>query len=150
MADLKSTFLSRRLNEYNREVIELMRRTMISKKVGVTGEGERSLAYTALVNGTSGTTKLSFKEYLRFVDMGAGRGHPLGGLRSVRVELASRNGGGNAFRKDNTFKAKKIYSKIVYGKLPALHNQLLYGFTEETIAALKAELQQLQQTTQTT
>ena len=38
-------------------------------------------------------------------------------------------------------KPKKIYSKIAYGKLNFLQGQLLYGYTEETIATLKNEMQ---------
>ncbi|MES2457203.1 MAG: hypothetical protein V4594_16735 [Bacteroidota bacterium] len=115
-------------------------------KVGETGEGAASIAYSSLVQGAGVEAKLSFKEYLRFVDMGVGRGHPLGGLKTVRVELKSRKNGGNKFVKDDTFKPRKIYARVVYGKLTPMYNRLLYGFTQETIDMLKKELEQANQT----
>ena len=74
--------------------------------------------------------------------MGAGRGHPLGGLKSTLVSLRSQNKTGIALSKDNVRKPKKIYSKPAYGNITWLQNELLYGYTEETIAALKQEMEQ--------
>ena len=76
--------------------------------------------------------------------MGAGRGHPLGGLTAVTVTLQASRKKGLAQVADRIRKPKKIYSKIVYSRVPYLHNRLLYGYTEETIALLKQELQQQQ------
>lgn len=110
--------------------------------VGVTDQGIESISYEALQLGEGGATgNLSFNEYLRFVDMGVGRAHPLGGLRSMRVTLQSRHQEGLALVKDKVRKPKKIYSKIAYGKLTWLENKLLHGYTEETVALLKAEIE---------
>lgn len=75
------------------------------------------------------------------VDMGAGKGHPLGGLSAVGVELQASKTKGLALVKDKGRKPKKIYAKIAYGKLSYLQGKLLHGFTEEAIAELKAELE---------
>jgi hypothetical protein len=141
MPDLKQTFIIRCLTEYNESVIELQRAQMRKLKIGKTDEGYNSFAYKVLQSGEGAYSQLSFKEYLRMVDMGAGRGHPLGGLKAVGVELQASRTKGLAFISDKTRKPKKIYSKIAYGKLSHLMGKLLYGYTEETIAMLKSELE---------
>lgn len=139
--DLKTTFIQKALAQYMQDVIVTMKIAAARAKVGVTDEAIRSLSYQAMQLGTEGgTASLSFKEYLRMVDMGAGRGHPLGGLSSMSVTLQASNRTGLVQVKDKVRKPKKIYSKIAYGKLTWLQNQLLYGYTEETIASLKKEM----------
>lgn len=139
--ELKTAFILQSLNRFNTEAIELMRNAMKRSGVGVSNEGYDSLAYKTFQSGQGAYSNLSFKEYLRFVDMGAGRGHPLGGLTSVTVALQASKKKGLAQVADRIRKPKKIYAKIVYGRLPYLHGRLLYGYTEEAIALLKNELQ---------
>jgi hypothetical protein len=139
---LQQSFILKALTQYNERVEAAMKRAMAAKNVNVTGEAARSIAYQVLQSGAGAESKLTFKEYLRFIDMGVGRGHPLGRLKKVRVELASRNAGGNVFKKDNVRKPKKVYSKTAYGELIFLENNLLHGYTEEAIANLKNELEQ--------
>jgi hypothetical protein len=139
--DLKQTFILQALAEYNQRVQIAMRRMMRKMKVGVSEEGFNSIAYNVAQQGAGAASKLSFKEYLRMVDMGVGRSHPLGGLKAVTLALKSKNQVGKALVKDNTRKPKKVYSKTAYGNLTWLNNKLLYGFTEETIELLKKELQ---------
>ena len=141
MADLKLTFQQRCLEQYMQMVKDAMKASARKNKVGITNEGVESIAYTAIQQGTSSLGKLSFKEYLRMVDMGAGRGHPLGGLTTMKITLSSSHKEGFGLKKDNTRKPKKIYSKVAYGKLTWLNNKLLYGYTEATIASLKKELE---------
>lgn len=125
-----------------------MRAEMRRLKIGVTDEGYNSMAYKVFQTGNSGAySNLSFNEYLRMVDMGAGRGHPIGSLSAVGVSLQASKKQGLSFVKDKTRKPKKIYAKIVYGKLPHLTGKLLYGFTDEAIAELKAELESKNLTT---
>ncbi len=145
--DLKQTFILKALTEYNQMVKAQMQGLMRKRKIGVTDEAYNSIAYAAAAQGNGAVSKLSFKEYLRMVDMGAGRGHPLGGLRSMTVELQSRRQSGKVLVKDRVRKPKKVYSKTAYGNLGWLQNQLLYGYTEETIAVLKQELQAQNTTT---
>jgi hypothetical protein len=142
MADLKQSFILKCLHDYNESVIATARATMRNLKVNDTGEGYNSFAYKVFQSGNEGAySNLSFKEYLRFVDMGVGRGHPLGSLEAVGVELKASKQKGLKYVKDKTFKPKKIYAKIAYGKLPHLTGKLLYGFTDEAIKELKAELE---------
>ena len=117
MSDLKTTFIQRSLAQYMQDVITTM--TFAAKRagVGVTEEGIKSLSYQALQQGAGGTANLSFKEYLRYVDMGVGRGHPLGGLTAMSVTLKGQRKTGMVQIKDNVRRPKKIYSKIAYGKL---------------------------------
>lgn len=139
--DLKLTFIQKNLAEYLSMVERTMQSLARKYKVGVTDEAIKSIAYKALQNGTGAKGELSFKNYLRFVDMGVGRGHPLGGLTAMKVVLQSKRQEGLAQVKDKRRKPKKMYSKAAYGNLTWLNNKLLYGFTEETIALLKKELE---------
>lgn len=147
MADLKQTFILRCLKEYNERVIAAMRRELQRLKVNDTGEGERSLAFEVFKSSADGAySTLSFNEYLRMVDMGVGRGYPLGGLKSMSVELqASKKRGIGYVNKRR--KVKKIYASIAYGNLSTLTGKLLYGLTDEVIAQLKQELEQKNTTT---
>lgn len=140
--DLKMTFIQKVLSEYGRESEAAMRNAARGMKIGVTGEGMQSIAYEAIQQGSGGTMRLSFKEYLRMVDMGAGRSHPLGGLSSMAATLEASNKTGLVQVKDKTRKPKKFYSKVVYGKLGWMYNKLLYGYTEETVAMLKKEIEE--------
>lgn len=126
--------------EYLDRVEAGMKAAAARMKVSKTGEGVASIDSSTRGNGAGVTGELSFKEYLRFVDMGVGRGHPLGGLKATKVALQASNRVGTALKKDNTYKPKKLYSKTAYGNLNYLYNKLLYGYTEETIAMLKKEI----------
>lgn len=120
--DLKLSFIEVRLREYLEDVRKDMIIQMGRDDVGITEELEKSI--TGKVSGESfKTAELIFKEYGRFVDMGVGSGHPLGGVKQTRKVLGRKKQPGR--------KRKNIYSRIAYGKLNYLENQLLYGFTEE-------------------
>jgi hypothetical protein len=135
--DLKLTFINQCLTQYMESVIETMRVMFRRYNIGISDEALKSLAYEQLQRSAN----LKFKEYLRMVDMGAGRGHPLGGLKAVSVALQSRNKVADILVKDRTRKPKPVYSKTAYGKLTWLENKLLHGFTEETIAVLKQNME---------
>jgi hypothetical protein len=140
--DLKLTFQQQVLAQYNQDCIAAMQLMMRRMKIGKTEEGYNSFTYDALMQGSSAISNLTFREYLRFVDMGVGRAHPLGGLTTMKVTLQAQQKEGLAFVKDKGRKPKKFYSKLVYGKLTWLQNKLLYGYTEETIAMLKKNITQ--------
>jgi hypothetical protein len=139
--DLKLTFIQKCLAEYMQSVVQAIPIAAKRAGVGVTDAGIKSLSYEAFQLGAGGSANLSFHEYLRFVDMGAGRGHPLGGLRTMAVTLQASNRTGLVQVKDKMRKPKKIYSRIAYGKLNWFENKLLHGYTEETIRTLKLEMQ---------
>jgi hypothetical protein len=139
MADLKQTFILRCLSQYMADVQAAMHVTASRMKIGVTNDAINSIAYKVAAQSAGAVASLSFKEYLRMVDMGVGRGHPLGGLKSMKLTLqASKAEGYSQVHKNR--QSKKIYSKIAYGKITWLQNKLLYGYTEETIAMLKSEI----------
>lgn len=141
--DLKTAFILKSVIEYNEIVSSQMVIAARRLKIGVTNEGISSIAYQAAAQGNGVVSKLSFKEYLRMVDMGAGRGNPIGGLSTMRVTLQASNTRGLAVTKKKR-KPKKFYSKIAYGNLTWLQNNLLYGYTQETIAMLQKEISQNQ------
>lgn len=145
--DLKTSFIHKSLAEYMQAVKQGMIRSAGRQKVGVTNESIATIAYAAATQGATTSASLSFADALRYVDMGVGRGHPLGGLQAVRQTLQASTRVGVVLKKDNTRKPKKIYSKVAYGNLTWLENKLLYGFTEETIAQMKKELEQKNTTT---
>lgn len=134
--DLKLTFIRKCLEDYMASVKSGMALMFQRYKVGVTDEGLKSIASDA----TESTAHLRFKEYIRFVDMGVGRRHPLGGLKTMAITLRAHKNG-VAQVKDNVRKPKKIYAKTAYGKLTWLENKLMHGYTEETIAMLKQTLE---------
>jgi hypothetical protein len=140
-ADLKSSFIIKSLRTYFDSVMDTMDAMISKMKIGVSDEGRKSLSYQAIQQGGGAAGSLTFKEYMRMVDMGAGRGHPLGGLTSTKLTLLAENKTGLAQVKDRVRRPKKFYSKTVYGRITWLQNQLLYGYTEEVIETLKKELQ---------
>lgn len=135
--NLKDTFIQRALQEYMARVIRSVQIDMQRKKVGQTGEAAQSL--DSRVHSQTG--ELIFRQYLRFVDMGVAKSHPLGGLAKTKAVLLASRGGGEVFTKDRTVKPRKVYSKNAYGNLSWLQGKILYGYTEETIEMLKKELQ---------
>lgn len=138
--DLKHTFILKAVQDYI-QVCERTFEVLLSRmKVDDTGALRRSFRNEARAVGSGATGELIFKEYGRFVDMGVGRGQPLGALKATEVALLSRNLEGKALVKKRDRKPKKFYSPIIYGKLTYLQNRLLYGYTEETIAMLKKEI----------
>lgn len=139
---MKQEFVTRALTEFHQRVTSQMREVARRKGIGVTNEGINSLAFQVYKSGQEGgRSNLTFKQYLRFVDMGVGRGHPLGGLTSTVISLQASRTKGLAQIKDRTRKPKTyLYSRVAYGNLTGLQNQLLYGYTEEAIEALKKEL----------
>ncbi len=140
MPDIKQTFIQRALQDYMLQVEAGMRQAAVRNKVGITNEGINSLSHKILQLGGGALGQLSFLDYLRFVDMGAGRGHPLGGLKAVEVTLQASRHTGAALVADKIRKPKKIYAKVAYGKLNYLIGKLSFGYTEEVIAQLKEEL----------
>lgn len=120
-------FIEEELRRFNVDIERSMRQAMRALGVGVTDEGYQSIKAELL---TKVSTQLSFHEYLRMRDMGAGRGSKLG--ISNDSTIANRTGR----------KPAQIYSKPVYGHLPRLVQNLVSNLTEETITRLKNQLTQ--------
>lgn len=139
--DLKQDFILYALKEYFNMVIVALRQQYNKYKIGESGDGFNSFSASTQMLGAGAMGGLSFNEYLRFIDMGVGRAHPLGGLTNTKVTLEFHGKTGFATEQNKTRKPKKFYSKTAYGKLNWLEGKLLYGYTEETIAMLKNNLQ---------
>lgn len=134
---VKDAFVQKAITEYMRMTIADMRRAIVQKKVGESGAASRSL------DSTTGPShgELIFADYLRFVDMGVGKGQPLGGLKAMKVALKSSNKSGYSLEKNRGRKAKKVYSKVAYRNLSWLQGKILYGYSEEAIRLIKAEME---------
>ena len=129
--DLKLAFVHRCLTDYMQSVIKAMKRSIIKKDARVTDELLNSFAYAVYQQNAHGNADLKFAEWGRMVDMGVGRGHPLGGIKATSSLIAEKG----------VRKPKKIYSPIAYGHLNGLIGDLMYAFTEETKAILKQQLE---------
>jgi hypothetical protein len=133
-------FIQQSLESYMQDVQKGMISSSTNKKAIRTRAGVNSLASSAKAGDSKGSASLSFKNYLRFVDMGVGRGHPLGKITRMQTKLKSMSGKHEFQGKDKARSPKKIYSPVAYGKLNHLIGKLAYGFTEEAIATIKNEL----------
>jgi hypothetical protein len=132
---VKMTFIHRAVEKYANDVVQAMQRSITKNNAIKTGALRDSLSASANDN----VGKLMFKEYGRFIDMGVGRGKNLSQVKQKQDKLTK---GTRKLRK-----RKKIYSPIAYGKLNGLMGDIMYGLTEETIAAIKNELQNTAPTT---
>lgn len=137
---IKQAFIQQSLQDYQRRVVQRMRQAVTQRKAKKTGDLKNSITGSASATGNSGTASIKFKEYGRFVDMGVGRGHPLGGMAALQQNLILASGGEKRNAKSPR-KAKKIYSKVAYGQLGTLMSDLAYGYTQETINQIKSQLQ---------
>lgn len=138
--DLKQTFILKAVNDYIEDCEKAFALLIRRYKIGKSDELLKSFRHRAATSGKGAVGELIFREYGRFIDMGVGRGHPLGGLQATKVALQSKKMEGLALVKDKTRKPKKFYSPVIYGKLTYLQNRLLYGYTEQTIEMLKREM----------
>lgn len=140
MSDLKQIYIERALAEYMRSVQGTME-LVLAKRANDTGDLKNSISsQVSKLTTAGGTAELKFKDYGRFIDMGVGKGHPIGAAAKNRdmVVLATNGKIRNA---KPVRKPVKFYSKIAYGKLNGLMQDLLYRLTEETLEKLKNELQ---------
>jgi hypothetical protein len=138
--DLKMTFILREVQRYLDACIQTSKLIIARKGIGETDELVKSFSSQARNAGTGAVGELIFKEYGRYVDMGAGRGNPIGSLAKTKVALQSKNQEGIAFIKNRSRKPKKFYSPVIYKELNYLQNRLLYGYSQETIDMLKKEI----------
>lgn len=128
--DLKQTFILRAVQNYLDILMVALPAALKRKKIGVTDDLLNSIRTQASKSGSGAIGKLIFDESGRMIDMGVGRGNPLGGLKAVRETLLSTRQTGT-YLKAQGRKPKKWYSPVAYGKLGILENELMYGFTEE-------------------
>ena len=131
LKDIKLLFIASALKDYMQRNKRGMEREIIRRNTRNTDELLNSIQFRTFQENAEGNATLSFALHGRFVDMGVGKGNPLGGGPNSTVEALSKAKGR---------KPQKIYSPIVYGNLNGLINDLLYGFTEESINTIKKNL----------
>ena len=128
------------LTDYLREVKETMPEAGKNAGMDPNGKGLQSVRYAVSESGDGVVGQIYFHEYLRHVDMGVGRGRPLGSLTTITARPRSAKAG-RVFVKDRTYKPKKIYARIAYGKLNWLEGRLMYGLIDEVVAELKSQIE---------
>lgn len=142
MDQIKTTFIQRAVARYCDDVIRRMSKVIDGKKIIDTSELKHSLSSSVNSNSAGATGKLIFNEYGRFVDMGVGRSHPLGGsIRALQDTIIASNGAKRSLGRKEARKPRKFYSPIAYGKLNGLIGDIAYGFTDEAANAIKRELE---------
>lgn len=138
-SDIKLTFIQRAVERYADDVVAAMDRSITKRKVVDTGDLKSSLANTVQATEKGAIGKILFNRYGRYVDMGVGRGNKLGtGVEALQNAILSSQG---ADRKKRGIKPRKFYSPIAYGKLNGLIEDIAYGLHDETVQAIRAELE---------
>ena len=139
MDTIKLAFIDKMLNRYGSEVGTAMRRA-IRQQVDPNSSGslKNNISHRVFTNANTSTMELSFPIQGRYIDMGVGKGHPIGSKNLVQKAIKGKSG--------RTLKAKigrkrqKVYAAVAYGKLGGLVGDLAYGLTQETINTIKEEL----------
>lgn len=141
-SSIKLTFIQRAVQRYADDVISAMERKMQRMKVIDTSALRESLDSNVGVDGSGNAVgKLLFLQYGRYIDMGVGRGNPVGGdVQNLQNRILASEGK-DRFKNKSGRKPRKIYSPIAYGKLNGLIEDISYGFTQETINSIKKELE---------
>ena len=121
--------------------VEQQMEATIAKKAEGTGALRQSVRNKVAKSGVGAAGELMFKEYGRWLDMGVRPGHPLGGLRLRSETLKASKKTGFSQTRRRKVKPVKIYSKVAYGNLKFLINDLLYGYTEQVINDTKQTLE---------
>ena len=134
MEQAKLDFINEELYEWADWIDKKLREKFSQMDIGFSDELINSLSYQVFNSAglNDGAYELSFLEYGRMVDMGAGR-------------KASETIAGNrkAYRKvseQKIRKAKKWYSKTTYGGLNRLINGLVNGYQDASLNSLKDNL----------
>lgn len=116
-------FLQVELADWAIMVERRLKQTLLNKEINATGDLLRSLSYQTFVagGGNSGRFQLSFLEYGRFVDMGAGK----------RSKLETINGNTRALkgRKPQKWYTKKVYDMVFGNLLDRLYNNYAASVT---------------------
>ncbi len=121
----QQNFINHELDAWADRVADAVIAGLKKNKIGITQELRDSVKARARQN----VGELLFKEYGRFVDMGAGKGSKRGieSISSNRAALTGR-------------RPKKFYSKTAYGTLGSLINALLSNYQEHIVYQAKTQL----------
>lgn len=124
----EQAFIAQEIDKWAEHVADLVLEAIRKRKIKVSSALEKSIRGQA----KNHIGELIFRQYGRFVDMGAGRGYQKG------VEKISEN----RRRLTRTGRTpKKFYSKISYGTLSGLMRDLLNTYSEKIIYDAKTRLE---------
>lgn len=139
-AQFEEKFIQHELTEWGDYVEEKLRQSLDALNVGYTQELISSLSHRVMAASSSqkGQYQQLFKEYGRFVDMGAGRGKMLQTEANKRRALKRRKG---------VREPKKWYSKTFFGSLNKLIGALSHNYAQFAMQQFR-ELQSQSNTTQ--
>ena len=123
------------ISDWARYTIERLQKSIVTKKIGVSGSLNYSLLYhlASLAGGDVSSVTLNFNYYGRFVDMGVGRGHKIESVKS-NADIYSLVGGGR--------RPKKWLGKTLYGEVAALRDIMSTHYGEEGVQILKDSITQ--------
>ncbi len=108
----------------------ILRHELRKRKIGVTDDLFKELTTDIQVRGQAVLEgNLTMLTRGRFIDMGVGRGHSLGGSRGSFDLDSGRTRKGR--------KPKKWYSRPWHGRLHSLYGAIGYSLVEQSIASIK-------------
>lgn len=127
----KLLFIQNTLYEWGQKLIDELKQRLKELDIQATGDLLKSLSYQVFQASeySQGEIHISFAEWGRMVDMGAGRAPK---IESVENNLQHFN---------QNRKPQKFYSKTAYGLLNLLISNISHGFQDEIIDKLKNSLQ---------
>ena len=130
----KLKFIDNELHQWADWIDKKLREKFTKMDIGVTDELLNSLGYQVFNKSglNDGQYSLSFLEYGRMLDIGAGRGSS---QRISNARNAYKEASENKIRKP-----KKWYSKTTYGGLNRLINALINGYQPAIINTVKENL----------
>lgn len=130
----KLDFIYHELAEWAKVVDTRLKKQFAKRKIGFSDELFRSLHYEVFkaASGNDGEFRLSFLEYGRMLDMGAGRGaqHSIKENRKAYRRVSDHH----------IRQPKKWYSPTAYGSLNRLIGSLVNGYADGTLNLLKNNL----------
>jgi hypothetical protein len=126
--------------EWTAKTEAILKNELQKHKIGVTGTLANSIK--SQVDAKIGDTieiAFQFARHGRFVDMGVGRGMPLGTRAQKTDYFDFRNDKGQLHK--HTRKPKKWYSRPFYSRINSLNFAISASIQEQVIASLKEHLE---------
>ena len=126
----QQNFIQYELSEWAKGIEQRLKETLQKKGIVATGDLLRSLSYKifAASGENSGEVQLSFLQYGRLVDMGAGR------IRKIE----SNEGNAELIRTGGKYKPQKWYASVVWPNLYGyLIERLIRNYQENIVYEVK-------------
>lgn len=120
--------------DWARYTAERLQRSLLKKKVGISGSLNYSMLYKlASLGGGGGVSSVShsFNFYGKFIDMGVGRGQKIGDVKG-NADMRGMGMGGR--------RPKKWFSKTYYAEVAELRDLLMQKYGEQALGTIKEEI----------